>query len=144
MDFMPYALPYLDRLFLAGEGPVPERLIAYAQGWHPATTEQFLVQNFKALPAPAAPPLMNGYVQAHVRLLVLTRMPGQYLLAGVHAPSLLRRDIGFEIGIVFDQNGIVSAALDADPDHHSELCLFLLSMGSLDTLRRVLPRVSGK
>ena len=144
MDFMPYALPYLDRVFAAGEGPVSARLLAYAQGWHPTTTEQFLAQDFKVLPAPAAPPLMEGYIKAHVQTLVLTRLPGQFLIGAVHAPSLLRREIGFEIGIVCDETGIVAAELDADPAHHSELCLFLLGMGSLETLRRVLPSVSGR
>ena len=143
MDFMPYALPYLDRVFAAAEQPVPARLAAYVRDWKPATTEQFLAQDFKALPAPAAPSLMEGYIKAHVRMLVMTRLPGQFLIGAMHAPSLLRREIGFEIGIVCDDTGIVAAELDADPAHHSELCLFLLGMGSLETLRRVLPQVSG-
>ena len=143
MDFMPYALPYLDRVFSPADRPVPARLAAYVQGWSPSTSEQFLVQDFKLLPAPAAPVLMDGYVKAHLRTLALTRLPGQFLVGAVHAPSLLRRDIAFEIGIVCDGSGVVAAALDADAAYHSELCLFLLGMGSLETLRRVLPQISG-
>lgn len=143
MDFMPYALAYLNRVFVAGDEPVPARLSRYVEGWKPITTEQFLAQDFVSLNAPGAPALVDGFVKSHVRTLAMTRLPGQFLVAFVHAPSLLRREIGFEIGIVCDQSGIVSAVLDADPAHHSELSLFLLTMGSLETLRRVLPRLSG-
>ncbi|MBU3730237.1 MAG: hypothetical protein FGM26_01665 [Beijerinckiaceae bacterium] len=143
MDFMPYALPYLDRVLAAADEAVPTRLASYVQGWNPAITEQFLVQDFKVLPAPGAPALMDGYVKAHVHTLAMTRLPGQFLIAAVHSPSLLRREIRFEIGIVCDSHGVVAAELDADPAYHSELCLFLLGMGSLETLRRVLPQVSG-
>ncbi len=138
MDFMPYAKPYLDRIFGAEGEPVPERLRVYARGWGATITEQFLVQDFAPLPAPSAPPLAGGYVKAHVRTLALSRMPTGLLIGIVHCPSLLRREIAFEIGIVLGDTGISSARLKSDPAHASELSLFLLGMGSLKTMQDAL------
>lgn len=138
MDFKPYARPYLDRVFGADGEPVPDRLESYAKGWGAGVTEQFLVQDFALLPAPGAPQPLLGLVKAHVRTLALSRLPKGLLVAGVHCPSLLRRDIAFEIGIVLDEGVPVSARLKADPAHRSELCLFLLGMGSIKTMQQVL------
>lgn len=138
MDFMPYAQPYLDRVFGADGEPVSARLLAYVKGWTPATTEQFLVQDFAVLPAPYAPDLLSGFVKAHLKTLALSRMPGGLLVAAVHCPSLLRRDIAFEIGIVLGETGVSSARLRANPAHRSELSLFLIGMGSLATMQQAL------
>lgn len=138
MDFMPYAQPYLDRVFAADGVPVAELLHRYAAGWAPTISEQFLVQDFDLLPAPDAPPLLAGFAKAHLKTLALSRVPGGALLAAIHCPSLLRRDIGFEIGIAMDADGVVSARLQSDPAHHNELCLFLLGMGSLETMYKTL------
>lgn len=138
MDFMPYARPYLDRLFSADGEPVAERLRSYARSWGPTITDQFLVQDFASLSAPSAPGMMDGFVKSHVKTLALSRMPGGLLVAAVHCPSLLQRRIAFEIGIVLGEDGIASARLKADPAHVSELSLFLLGMGSLKTMQEAL------
>lgn len=138
MDFMPYARPYLDRIFGAEGEPVPQRLRDYARSWGPTITDQFLVQDFALLSAPAAPAMMDGFVKSHVKTLALSRMPGGILLAVVHCPSLLQRQTAFEIGIVVSEDGIASARLKADAAHASELSLFLLGMGSLKTMQEAL------
>lgn len=138
MDFMPYARPYLDRIFGAEGVPVAARLLAYAEGWGPTITEQFLVHDFAPLPAPGAPPMLDGFAKAHLRTCALSRMPGGLLVAAVHCPSLLRRDIAFEIGIVIKDGGFASARLKADHAHRSELSLFLLGMGTLATMQQAL------
>lgn len=138
MDFMPYAQAYLERIFGAEGGPVSKRLRDYARGWGPTITEQFLVQDFTDLQAPASPALAAGYVRAHVRTLALSRMPHGLLIAVVHCPSLLRRDIAFEIGVVVNDEGFGSARLTFDEAHQSEVSLFLLGMGSLKMMQDAL------
>ena len=140
MDFTLYARPYLDRLFLAAEPDAPARLLAYAAGWAPHVSEQFLAQDFKPLSPPQAPALMDGFVKAHVRALAMSRGPEGVMVAAVHCPSLLRRDIAFEIGIGIAPDGSLAAQLQANPAHISELSLFLLSMGSLEMLNKALNR----
>ena len=138
MDFMPYAQPYLDRVFEAAGEPVAGLLHRYAAGWGPAIGEQFLVQSFEPLPAPGAPPLIPGFAKAHVKALGLSRRPEGVMVAAIHCPSLLQRDIAFEIGIMIGANGVVAADLTSDPGHDNELCLFLLGMGSLETMYKAL------
>jgi hypothetical protein len=138
MDFMPYAQPYLDRVFVTAGEPVAALLHRYAAGWSPGIGEQFLVQNFDPMPVPDAPPLMAGFAKAHLKALVLSRQPEGLLLAAIHGPSLLRRDIAFEIGIGIGPEGVLSARLTSDPAHDNELCLFLLGLGSLETMYKAL------
>ena len=138
MDFMPYAQPYLDRVFVTAGEPVPALLQRYAAGWSPGIGERFLVQNFDPMPAPDAPPLMPGFAKAHLKALVLSRQADGIMLAALHCPSLLRRDIAFEIGIGIGPEGVFSARLTSDPAHDNELCLFLLGMGSLETMYKAL------
>lgn len=138
MDFMPYARPYLDRLFLAAGEPVAALIHNYAAGWSAGIGEQFLVQNFDPLAAPGAPPLMPGFAKAHLKALVLSRRPDGVTLAAIHCPSLLKRDIAFEIAIAIGPAGVLSARLAYDPAHYNELCLFLLGMGSLETMSKAL------
>jgi hypothetical protein len=138
MDFMPYAQAYLDRVFVTAGEPVAALLQRYAAGWSPGIGQQFLVQNFDPMPAPDAPPLMPGFAKAHLKALVLSRQPEGLLLAAIHGPSLLRRDIAFEIGIGIGPDGVFSARLTSDPAHDNELCLFLLGMGSLETMYKAL------
>lgn len=143
MDFMPYARPYLDRIFGAEGEPVAARLNSYAVGWGPAITEQFLVHDFARLPAPSAPAMVDGFARAHLRTLALSRMPGGLLVAAVHCPSLLRRDIAFEIGIVIKDGDFASARLKANVAHRSELSLFLLGMGTLATMQQAMKSLPG-
>jgi hypothetical protein len=138
MDFMPYAQPYLDRVFVTAGEPVAALLQRYAAGWSPGIGEQFLVQNFDPMPAPDAPPLMPGFAKAHLKALVLSRQADGIMLAAIHGPSLLRRDIAFEIGIGIGPEGVLSARLTSDPAHDNELCLFLLGLGSLETMYKAL------
>ena len=138
MDFMPYAQPYLDRVFVTAGEPVAALLQRYAAGWSPGIGEQFLVQNFDPMPAPDAPPLMPGFAKAHLKALVLSRQADGIMLAAIHGPSLLRRDIAFEIGIGIGPDGVFSARLTSDPAHDNELFLFLLGMGSLETMYKAL------
>jgi hypothetical protein len=69
---------------------------------------------------------------------VLSRQADGIMLAALHCPSLLRRDIAFEIGIGIGPDGVFSARLTSDPAHDNELCLFLLGMGSLETMYKAL------
>ena len=145
MDFTPSARPYLDRLFLAGEQDVAARLLSYAAGWAAHVSEQFLVQDFRPLNPPQAPALLDGFVKAHVRALVLARQSEALTVEAVHCPSILRRDIQFTIVINVGADGGLVGHLRADPAHISELSLFLLSMGSLELLTQTLnrPRENG-
>lgn len=138
MDFVPYASAYLNRVFLAEGEPVTDRLRHAVRHWPPTVTEQRLVQDFSVLPVSGLPQLMAGYVVAHIHTLALSRISGGVLVAVVHSPSLLRREIRFEIGIGIGPTGVTSARLKADPTHEHELSLFLLGMGSLQTMNKAL------
>lgn len=138
MDFWPYAQPYLDRIFFAEGEPIPLLIHRYAAGWSSSIGEQFLVHHFDPLPAPGAPALMPGFATAHLKALVLSRRPDGVRLAATHCPSLLKRDIAFEIGIVIGQEGVQSAQIAYYPAFFNEMCLFLLEMGSLETLSKTL------